>query len=119
MKTLPENSVGLKCFSYWCDFGKTLHEQLTEANIPYETVDIPHLIGMGGSAYFTFYRSPKTHKSITVLCIPIRYDIDGFAEEYYYFDQISRDEALADEQYWLKVYRECKKLVRQLQFQAE
>lgn len=113
MEQAPPNEIGFTRFAYWADgYGSTLEGRLEERKIPFTKAEIPHLIGMAGCAYLLFYQSPNTGLQVTVLCVPLRYDIDGFMEEYYAFEGKGRDEALQDEKWWLQAYDTCRKLMR-------
>jgi hypothetical protein len=113
MKNIEKNEIGLIAFAWRADgYGETLEQQLEKNKVEYETVEIPHLVGMGGAAYLTFYHNPKTHKDMAVLCIPIRYEVDGFAIEYFYFEMNKEREerALESESWWLDAYDRCREL---------
>ncbi len=113
MEDIKENEIGLIKFAWWADFGDPLLKQLEKAGITYQTVDIPHLVGIGGCAYLTFFTG-TSGKNWTVLCIPIHYDIDGFAEEYYYFDgnEWPMEKAIESEQRWIDAYEKCRELTK-------
>jgi len=107
------NDFGLTQIGQWTDYQSSppLDEQLTQRGIEFDRADIPHLVGMGGCAYLIFYCSPNSGKPVTVLCVPVRADIDSFYEDYWYFEGMSREQALADEQIWLTRYDLCRALL--------
>lgn len=112
MKEIEKNEIGLTRFAWTADgYQPGLTDQLDKAGIPYEVHEIPHLVGMGGSASLIFFRG-TSGEDRCVLFIPIRYEIDGFAEEYYYFDGMSKEKALESEQWWLDAYERCKELTK-------
>ena len=114
MWDVPENPIGLSKFAGWDDMcrGKPLLHQLEAAGIPYETVDIPHLVGMAGCARLVFYTSVATGKPITTLLVPLRGDIDSFGEEYYIWIGMTREQALESESRWLDWYAEAREIVK-------
>jgi hypothetical protein len=110
MYTLKDNEIGLKFFSS-VEFGEDLITQLGNSGVEYTTAEISHLVGRNGCAYLLFYYSRKLDCPMTVLCVPIRYDVDGFATDYYYFPGVDRDTALESEQRWVDAYETARKIV--------
>lgn len=108
---IAPNEYGLTNYHCWSDCGPTLREVLTKNSVSYQETEIPHLVGFAGNAELIFYVSPKLGKPVTVLAIPHRYDIDGFAEEYFYFVGMTKEQALQDEQWWLNLYPKLKALL--------
>jgi len=85
-----------------------LIDVLQRLDIPYETFKLENIVGMGGAAYLLWYTSRKTGKPVTVLCIPLQWDVDSFGEEYFYFEGLTKEEALQRD--WIKVYDKAKLL---------
>lgn len=106
MTPAKPNTLGVTGTASWSDLsrGDPLADQLKKAEIQFDRIDVPHLVGMAGSAYLVCYVSPRSGKPMTVLCVPVRYEIDGWAEDYFYCEGMTREQALADENHWLKVY---------------
>ena len=104
----PDNPFGMTRYAWWSDLAeiqsgtKPLRDQLTAQNVTFEEEQIPYIVGMAGTAALLFYTSPRTGQPVTVFCIPHRYDVDSWAEDYYYFEGLSKDEALAKD--WSEVY---------------
>jgi hypothetical protein len=111
MQTIEPNDIGLSLVATWSDLSAAgpLVDQLDKAGVRYECQQIPHLLNWhGGESYLVFYDSPKTGKPTTVLCTPIRYDIDAFAEDYFYFVGMTQAAALEiGEAGWLTRYDRC------------
>lgn len=112
---IPPNKIGLTKFNYWSDMqpNKDLREQLQDRGIEFSEIPITHLVGMAGNAALVFYISPVSGKPVTVLAVPIRYEIDSFAEEYYIFEGMTKEQALRDEEWWLIAYDAARHLVRE------
>jgi len=112
MENAPENTIGLTKIGGWEDMSshQPLTDQLDAAAIAYTRSEIPTIVGMGGPAYTVFYASPKTGNAVTVLCVPVRYEVDGFAEDYYYFEGMAPEAVGADG--WTNTYDECRRLGR-------
>jgi len=111
VQTFEPNDIGLSMAATWSDMSAAapLLDQLDKAGIAYRRREIPHLLHLaGGEAYLVFYDSPKTGKPTTVLCTPIQYDVDAFAEEYFYFTGMTEAVALSiGEAGWLSRYDRC------------
>jgi len=105
-----DNKLGFTHFAWWADWGETLREQLEKKNIQYEEAHISHLIGIHSEANLIFYVSPAINKPMTVLIISEQYEIDGFAERYYYFAGMTKEQALQDENWWVENYDEFVRL---------
>jgi hypothetical protein len=108
------NAISLTHYHGWDDSCASgpLCDQLATAKIPFEQMDVPHLVSMAGNASLVFYVSPKTGKPVTVLLIPSRADIDSFGEEYFYFEGMTREQAMADERFWPDAYEQARGTVR-------
>jgi hypothetical protein len=108
------NDFGLTGIGEWDGMldARTLHQQLDAQGVTSERVALPQIVGMGGSAELLFYTSPRSGQPVTVLCVPHRYDVDGFAETYYYFEGMGRAEALAGdwEVAWAERYDRAEEL---------
>ena len=111
MLPMPANDIGLSFYNGWTDLmaGDPQEAQLQAAGRHYEKIDITHIVGMGGCAYLLCYTSLKG-EPVTVLVVPLRGDIDSFAEDYYYFLGMTQEEATKDESAWLARYDECVRL---------
>lgn len=109
---MQDNTIGLKQSKSWSDMSTDapLVDQLDQQQIAHVEIVIPNLVGLGGSAYLCEYTSPATGKAVTVLCVPIRYEIDGFAEDYYYFEGLALDDAQALD--WIDLYDACRELTK-------
>lgn len=94
----------------WCDIAKEgtlpLAHQLTAAGITFSDVPIPHLRSLAACASLYIYTDPTP---VVVLVIPQR-GVDSVAETYYFFDGMTREEALESEQAWLDRYDICETL---------
>ncbi|MCK9527004.1 MAG: hypothetical protein M0R49_13890 [Limnochordia bacterium] len=121
MREIKSNSIGLTGYSWWDDWsykplpsGKdgTLENQLTDAGVSFERIDIKHLVGMGGCAYLIFYTSPNTGKPVTTLCVPHHEIIDSWGMEYFIFAGMPKEQALKDEGWWLIAYDAAKELIK-------
>ena len=97
MQPVADNEIGLTGFATVTDprRDETLEAQLAAQRVEYTKINLPFLIGMGGDASLICYTSPKSGQPVTVLCVPLRPDIDSFAEDYYYFVGLGQDDALA------------------------
>lgn len=99
----PANPYGITRTDFVAD-ARGLRDALAKMDVEYREVDIPHLVGAAGCAVLIGYTSPKTGQPVTVLTIPKRYAIDGWAEDYYYLEGVSIEDAVArGEPYWVKV----------------
>lgn len=112
MQTIPPNRLGLTKVSGWSDLmaGNTLEDQLKKAGVPYEEVEIPHMGTFAGNARLIFYTNPKSGWSVTVLIVVHQSDIDSWAEDYFYFEGMTKEGAMADENWWIENYDEFEKL---------
>jgi hypothetical protein len=102
----PENTIG---WTHECSYvdslgGDCLTEQLAKKKISYLEIRIPHLAGVHAWPFLVMYTSPISGKHVVVLTIHDRYEIDDWAERYYYFEGMSKEQALASEQFWLDAY---------------
>jgi hypothetical protein len=94
-----------------CDYsGDPIETALGKQGIPAARRELPGIVGMGGAAWLLGYLSPKTGLPVTVLAVPHRYDIDQFAEEYFYFEGLSWADALAGDVdvEWARRYDRCR-----------
>lgn len=111
MRHAPANDFGLSAVATYDDLfsGLTLEEQLTAEGTAFETANLAQIVGMGGRARLVFYVSPKTGRRVTVLVVPHRVDVDRFSEDYFYFQDMDRDSALAGEadMRWAELYDKC------------
>jgi hypothetical protein len=112
------NDFGLTKIGEWDGMldGKTLHQQLDAEGVGYERVALSQIVGMGGSAELVLYTSPRSGQPMTVLCVPHRADVDQFAETYYYFEGMPRQDTLAGdwEVAWAERYDQAEELFRAL-----
>lgn len=105
MKVLPDNPHGLTYTAHWTDLasGSPLADQLDAAGVAYERRDVPTIVGMAGCAYTLTYPSARLDgRPVTVLCIPTRYDVDAWAETYWY--AVGMDQAAAHLADWTAAY---------------
>lgn len=108
---IPENTIGCTGYDSWsADYNDDpLGEKLKKLNIPFDVSEIQHLVGMAGCARLLFYDSPSTGAARIAFVIPYSGG-DTWGEEYFYFDGISKEDALKSEQQWVDRYDECRKL---------
>lgn len=86
----------------------TLADQLEKQSVPYTTTGLPRIVGTGGAATLIHYISPATGKPVTVLCVPLRIEIDCCGERYYYFIGMDRESSRRHD--WIQIYESCKDL---------
>jgi len=100
---VAENTIGLTAWSGWTGYlgGSPLEDQLREKDIPFEHVELPHLLTTVGACWLTFYTSPLRGKPVTVLTVPVTDGWDDPGEFYYYFEGMTRERALENENWWL------------------
>lgn len=106
----PENDFGLTHLSTYDDMVDTvrLRQQLAARGIDFEVVDLVNIVGVGGVAHLVFYTSAISGSPFTVLVVPHRYDVDRYAEDYYYFESMDRGSAGPDDAArWAELYDRC------------
>ena len=62
MVTAKENGLGVTGTGFWSDMssGKPYEDVLKKGGVSFDRIEVPHLIGMAGSAYLLCYVSPKS-----------------------------------------------------------
>ncbi|HKI36062.1 MAG TPA: hypothetical protein VKA46_29670 [Gemmataceae bacterium] len=100
---VAENAIGLTAWCGWTDSlgGQPLEDQLRAKGLPFEHVEVPHLLTIIGACWLTLYISPLSGKPVTVLTVPDNGGGDDPGETYYYFEGMTRERALKSEQWWL------------------
>ncbi len=108
---IPPSQIGLTRFNYWDDKqpNSDLRGQLKKGRIQYSEAPIRHPVGTDGTASLVFYNSPKSGKPITVLVVAHR--PASFSEDYFYFEGMTKEQALRDEEWWLIAYEAAEQLV--------
>jgi hypothetical protein len=112
MTAAPANRFGVTRFASWSGDGMAadLRAQLSQEGIPFEEVALPHLVGLAGTVALLGYVSPTSQQAVTVLAIPHRYEIDDYAEDYFYLPGLSIAEAVArGEPWWIELYEAVKR----------
>lgn len=111
---IPTNTIGCTGYDSWsADYDDdSLGAKLKKLGIPFDVSEIPHLTGMAGSARLLFYDSPSTGAPRITFVIPYSGG-DTWGEEYFYFDGITKEDALKSEQQWIDKYDECVRLRKQ------
>lgn len=106
------NQIGLTHVDSYDDMinTSTLTAQLTAAGVSVDRIDLPNIVGMGGTASVISYISPKTGLPVSVLVIPHQYDIDRSAEDYFYFVGVGASTAATLD--WTALYDRCVELTR-------
>lgn len=114
-QSAPANDFGLVATATWDDFttSQPLEDQLAAQDVAVELHELPYIVGMGGNARLMFYVSPRTGKSMTVLAVPHRPDVDQFAEDYYYFEMASGEALAGDvDVRWGELFDRCTNLAQ-------
>lgn len=109
MRSAPPNAIGWTKSAEWEEAGPDLAQTLVDAGVTSTIIDLPSIAGLGGAAYLTCYTSPLTGLPVTVLCLPVRYDVDLFGEHYRYFE--GTDEAAARQMDWPTLYGQMRDLL--------
>lgn len=101
MRDAFENPFGVTKFAYWSGNGNMLREQLASAGVRFRE----EIIGGDGSFLsLIFYFSPKSNQDITVFVLPYQAG-DDVAEDYFFCEGMSEEEAMSDMTRWDNVYR--------------
>ncbi len=110
MRPAPDNRLGLTGIASYDDMinARTLADQLTDQGVTYVGFEVPDISGMGGNAEVLTYISPKVGRPVTVLIVPSQYDVDRYAEDYFYFEGLDAGEAA--EMDWVATYDACREL---------
>jgi hypothetical protein len=96
-----------------CDYSSDpIETALDKQKVTFTRRELPNIVGMGGNAWLLNYTSPKTGLPVTVLVTPHRFDIDDFAETYYYFEDMDWAVATAGDvdTTWTERYDRCREV---------
>jgi hypothetical protein len=106
------NAIGLTHYSSWDSDtgGKLLTDQLAEADITFERIEIPRLVGTAGCAYLVLY-TRQNGEPMTVLVVPSA-AADSWCELYFYFAGVTREQAVENERVWIDRYDAASELKR-------
>lgn len=113
MRPASPNDFGLTATATYDDMlnSATLSQQLAARSVPHATTELPDIVGLGGCAAVITYTRQKTGQPVAVLVVPHRYDVDRFAEDYFYFQGMDVDAVAAAD--WVGLYDRCTALTRQ------
>lgn len=111
LRNLKTNKIGLTDFAIWDNgifSGAPLREQLDKEGVKYHEVNLNKVVS---GASLIYYISKKSGVPITILCIQLRDEDDRPAEEYYYFEGMTLEQAIRDEDWWKTAHQTARLLV--------